>query len=245
MEAAVQQLLEQNRELVSRIQSLEAQIAETAAAASAASSTAQAAAAVTTAAASATTRESRTVLDTRLPNKLEVFHGINEKWSDWSFDFIAHCAALSGKLEELMRQASQADEPIEVKSEADKELSRQLYYLLVQLTAGKAKQKVKKVTPGNGFEAWRQFHSEWEPRQRARFTSMLYAIMRTEITDPILPALDKLEQDIKKYQDQSGNIVPDDVIASTVTGGMQNEAIAQHLEPVSYTHLTLPTKRIV
>lgn len=56
------------------------------------------------------------------------------------------------------------------------------------------------------------------------------ALLRTRIQEPIIASLDRLERDIKKYQDQSADSVPDRVRVVIVVGGMDNACIAEHLE---------------
>ena len=52
-------------------------------------------------------------------------------------------------------------------------LSTQMYYILVMTTAGAALDKCHNARVNEGFEAWRQFVMEWEPKLRTRFVGLL------------------------------------------------------------------------
>eukprot|EP00959_Pyramimonas_sp_CCMP1952_P068838 1436668-Pyramimonas_sp.AAC.1 len=56
-------------------------------------------------------------------------------------------------------------------------LSTQLYYILVLTTSGPALTKCHNAGVNEGFEAWRQFVLEWEPRLRTRFVGLLMQLM--------------------------------------------------------------------
>ena len=49
---------------------------------------------------------------------------------------------------------------------------------------------------------------EYGPRQRRRLRSMLSAIMRAQLREPLEESLDKFERQVKAYEDQRGEDTP-------------------------------------
>ena len=58
---------------------------------------------------------------------------------------------------------------------------------------------------------------------------MLTSILRVELKDPILPALELWERAIREYEQQSGESVSDSVKASVLSSSVANPKIREHL----------------
>ena len=58
---------------------------------------------------------------------------------------------------------------------------------------------------------------------------MLSAILRSSLKDPLGPALDDFERQVKLYEDQSGRKIPEEVLAATLSARVENAAVSQHL----------------
>ena len=175
------------------------------------------------------------LVDTRLVAKPTIFSGdagSMPSWADWSFQIRAYVGAVNPRVLEIMRHA--ADSPIPVTGRlgtpADVPVSAQLYYILVMLVKGKALDILKGAPEGDGAEAWRLVTKEWEPRERTRFAAMLSSILRAQLPDPLSASMVVFERAVKQYQDQSGNLIDDEVLAATVLGGIQNAKVSEHMQ---------------
>ena len=169
------------------------------------------------------------LIDTRLIGKPGIFSGTQESWADWAFVFKAYCAALNPRLITLLTAAQSEQAQIFPKDDTDISLSAQLYYVLCLSVKDRALEKLRAAPVANGLEVWRLFCDEWEPRQRMRFTAMLTSILRVELKDPVLPALELWERAVREYEQQSGETVSDSIKASVLSISVANPKIREHL----------------
>ena len=124
------------------------------------------------------------IVDTRAVGKPPVFEGADKDWSDWSFIFRSYTALLSRELENLMTQAEQATATIPVAiDDDDRQLSRDLFHLLVMLTRGKALTEIRKAPAGNGLEAWRLIVVRYERHERGRALGLLHRVLNPTFED--------------------------------------------------------------
>ena len=105
------------------------------------------------------------LIDTRMMSKPTTFSGAMDQWADWSFVFKAYCAAINPRMIEVMRHAQESDTMIVTTNVVDHNLSSQLYYILALMVKDRALVKLRTAPQGNGFECWRLFCAEWEPKQ--------------------------------------------------------------------------------
>jgi len=120
-------------------------------------------------------------VDLRVLGKPKEFNGSQERWTAWSFQFESFCGACDQRLADSMMLATTSELPIAMPTEVgDVMLSRTLYHMLVMLVQedSPAYTKMQACPRGNGMEAWRRFHVEWEPKVRGRYQSMLQAILQ-------------------------------------------------------------------
>ena len=169
------------------------------------------------------------LIDTRLIGKPGIFSGTQESWADWAFVFKAYCAALNPRLITLLNAAQSEQTQVFPKDDTDISLSAQLYYVLCLSVKDRALEKLRAAPVANGLEVWRLFCDEWEPRQRMRFTAMLTSILRVELKDPVLPALELWERAVREYEQQSGETVSDSIRASVLSSSVANPKIREHL----------------
>eukprot|EP00959_Pyramimonas_sp_CCMP1952_P414917 8693563-Pyramimonas_sp.AAC.1 len=116
-------------------------------------------------------------VDTRLVQQPGVFDGARAEWSDWSFTFGAHAAAVSLAITRLMTAAeAKGPEPMEIPDEdLDAEQAQangQLYYVLVMLVKGAALKKANSTPVGHGSEVWRLLQA------------MVSSVLRAKLPDP-------------------------------------------------------------
>ena len=57
---------------------------------------------------------------------------------------------------------------------------------------------------------------------------MLSGILRMTLKEPLGPALDEFERQVKLYEDQSSQKIPDSVLIATLSSGIENTAVTQH-----------------
>ena len=58
---------------------------------------------------------------------------------------------------------------------------------------------------------------------------MLSAILRVQLKEPRGESIDGFERQVHAYEEQSGNSIPDEILATTVIAGIDNATVAQHL----------------
>ena len=107
-------------------------------------------------------------------------------------------------------------------------LSTQMYYILVMTTAGAALDKCHNVSANEGFEAWRQFVMEWEPKLRTRYVGLLMNVLGYRFRDDIPSKLAAFERTVHDYENQSTKTVDDIKIGVTMLG-MEDMRVKEHL----------------
>ena len=84
-----------------------------------------------------------------------------------------------------------------------------MYYILVMTTAGAALDKCHNARVNEGFEAWRQFVMEWEPKLRTRYVGLLMNVLGYRFRDDIPTKLAAFERTVHEYENQSTKTVDD------------------------------------
>ena len=108
-------------------------------------------------------------------------------------------------------------------------LSTQLYYILVMTTSGSALDKCHNAGANEGFEAWRQFVLEWEPKLRSRFVGLRMQAMAYKFTGDIPSGLAAFERLVRDYESQSNKKIDDDEKIGVVLLGMEDSRVKEHL----------------
>ena len=94
-----------------------------------------------------------------------------------------------------------------------------MYHILVMTTAGAALEKCHNAGVNEGFEAWRQFVMEWEPKLRTRFVGLLMNVLSYQFRDDIQNKLAAFERLVHDNESQSSKTVDDDIkIGVTMLG---------------------------
>ena len=215
MQRQMQEMSGHNQELINRLAVLEqATLQATHAAQAATASSAQSAA---SAQAARSPRPQAALVDTRLMRQPNSFEGERDQWADWAFTFRAYAAAVSTDIANIMRHAEGiADVCAQFPEEQQQQSNAQLYYVLVMLVKGSAMKKARTAPTGHGAEVWRLLCLEYEPKQRRRFQAMLANLLRSKLAEPLGESLDNFERQVKAYQDQTGQVIGDGVLAATV-----------------------------
>ena len=109
-------------------------------------------------------------MDTRLLGRPEGFSSDPQKYPDWSFKLKAYLGAINVRYQAMIALVEQSTQPIlNVGLSGDgAQLSTQLYYVLVMLSSGAALDKCHNSGINEGFETWRNFVMEYEPRLKSK-----------------------------------------------------------------------------
>ena len=108
--------------------------------------------------------------------------------------------------------------------------AQRMYYILVMTTAGAALDKCHNAGVNEGFEAWRQFVMEWEPKLRTRYVGLLMNVLRYRFRDDIPTKLTAFERTIHDDENQSTKTVDDDIkIGVTMLENGGHVGVKEHL----------------
>ena len=110
--------------------------------------------------------------------------------------------------------------------------SKQLYSILIGSLRGRPLRILKGVAGRNGFEAWRQLLSQYQPRTRAKSISMLSALMNFppfNKTQTIIEQIQGFERLRNEYRRSSGIDLADDVSLSILVRCLP-KALQQHVQ---------------
>ena len=108
-------------------------------------------------------------------------------------------------------------------------LSTQMYYILVMTTAGAALDKCHNAGVNEGFEVWRQFVMEWEPKLRTRYVGLLMNVLEYRFRDDIPTKLAAFERTVHDYENQTTKTVDDDMQIGVTMLGMEDMQVKEHL----------------
>ena len=179
---------------------------------------------------SGSTRE-HGLVDTRILGKPDQFAGDGMKYPDWSFKLKSYMGAVDVRYQALMLSCENSTVPVlnAIMSGEEAQLSTQLFYVLVMLTSGSALDKCHNCGVNEGFEAWRSFAMEYEPKLKTRTVGMLMQVLGFKFGGNVAARLDAFERAIHEYESQSKEKVTDDTRIGIVMLGMEDLKIKEHL----------------
>ena len=114
-------------------------------------------------------------------------------------------------------------------SGAKKAHSAQMYYTVVMTTAGAALDKCHNAGVNEGFEAWRQFVMEWEPKLRTRYVGLPMNVLGYRFRHDIPTKLAAFERTVHDYENQSTKTVDDDIKIGVTMLEMEDMRVKEHL----------------
>ena len=126
-----------------------------------------------------------------------VYSGEPEKWDDWSRQLKSYVSLHKPSAQFMMDRLEGAhdvctDQRIEDYGAANcpgqQLFSRQVHYLLAQITEGPARLVVRLNEGGNGFETWRKLHDRFSLPDRARRVSLLSRLLDFKLRDATFEA---------------------------------------------------------
>ena len=113
-------------------------------------------------------RERTGVVDTQVIGKPEQFEGDPMKHADWSYKLRSYLGAVDQRYRQELATTEASSTP-RLNATLDSEgsaPSTPIFCILVMTTAGAALDKCHNAGVNEGFEAWRQFVMECEPKLR-------------------------------------------------------------------------------
>ena len=120
------------------------------------------------------------LIDTRSLAKPPRFNGEEARWQDFRFTFEAYCGLVGVDMLDMMNNVAVSTRPVRSMTglaPGQQRVSKTLFYLLVQLTSGRALGMLKTIGDANGLEGWRRMSQHYEPRAPVRSVGLLQAIL--------------------------------------------------------------------
>ena len=142
------------------------------------------------------------VVDTRVIGKPDQFDGDPMKYADWSFTSRSYLGAVDQQYQQELATTEASSTPrLNANLDGEKSaLSTQMYYILVMTIAGASLDKCHNVDVNEGFDAWRQFVMEWEPKLRTRYVGLLMNVLGYRFRDDIPTKLAAFERTVHDYE---------------------------------------------
>ena len=146
------------------------------------------------------------------------------KYTDRSFRLKLYLGAVDQRyqLEPMTTEASSTPRPSATLSSEASCLSTQMYYKLGTTTTGSALDKCHNAGVNEGFEAWRQFVMEWEPK----LVGLLMNVLSYRVRDDIPTKLAAFER--LMHESQSPEAVNDDTETGVTVPGMEDMRVKAH-----------------
>ena len=123
------------------------------------------------------------------------------KYADWSFKLRSYEGAVDQRYQEELTK-TEASSTLRLNANLGSEesaLNTQMYYILVMTTAGATLDKCHNAGVNEGFEAWRQFLMEWEPKLRTRYVGLLMNVLEYKFRDDIPNKLAAFARTVHDY----------------------------------------------
>ena len=123
-----------------------------------------------------------------MTGKPDQFDGDPMKFADWSFKLRSFLGAVDDQRYQQELTTTETSSTPRLNATLGSEesaLSTQMYHILVMTTAGAALDKCHNAGVNEGFEAWRQFVMEWEPKLRTRYVRLLMNVLGYRFRDDI------------------------------------------------------------
>ena len=167
------------------------------------------------------------IVDTRTLGKPEQFKGDQKDYADWSFVFKSYMSCVSTKFIQLFERIESSRVPLfnRMLDENDKALSTQMYYVLAMLVKGRALDIIQNTGVGEGAEAFRKLEETYHPRIASRFVGSLSLVLSTRFGSDTEAELELFEKNIRRYEQESGKSLDDEILLGVVINGLQDGSI--------------------
>ena len=110
-------------------------------------------------------------------------------------------------------------------------MGRLLHYMLSLSTSGEAQRRLQNVPEGEGAEAWKAFSEHHEPKTATRYVGKLRQILLYDFGEltQLIDRIDQFRHLVRKWEDQSGESVTDNVRQAVFQAGIKDASIRDHL----------------
>ncbi|CAE7038143.1 unnamed protein product, partial [Symbiodinium sp. CCMP2592] len=172
------------------------------------------------------------LVDTRQLGKPEVFKGSTEEsFSDWSFIFESYLSCIDSRYIDLLEQAkfSKKSFPNRALSDVDRDLSCQLYYILVMLLRGRPLDITYNTGLGEGLESYRRIFEEFHPRVASRYVGTLTTLLSSKFGDDVEGDLAAFEKSVRRYEQESGKTLDEEMLLGIVVNGLKDSSLQSHI----------------
>ena len=82
---------------------------------------------------------------------------------------------------------------------------------------------VRSSEDGNGYQVWKAFCDEWDPKEKGRCAAMLTSILNTRFPAEVWQEIETWETRIQKYEELSEEKVSESIRRSVVTNNCDHE----------------------
>ena len=126
-------------------------------------------------------------------------------------------------------ESSRVPMPNRLMGENDRALSTQMYYVLAILVKGRPLDIIQNSGPGEGVEAFRRLEETYHPKVASRFVGSLALILATRFGSDIEAELELFEKNIRRYEQESGKALDDEILLGVVINGPQENSMRDHI----------------
>ena len=174
------------------------------------------------------------LVDGRLLGRPRSYGGNSQEWNAFKFVFKAYVGVIAPPIPTAMDRMEPMMDPVQNSSlpEADKNIARNLSFLLAQVLSGPPLQLMMNIREQNGLEAWRLLVRSELPVTGANRIAAMQAILQYKFS----PGFDRLEEElrtfeglVKTYRAIFGEEMSDSITQAIIKSQMPAE-IRPHLE---------------
>ena len=167
-------------------------------------------------------------LDTKLLGNLDKYGGPKEFFPGFKFSFEAYIGSQSEALLDHITRSEQipAEISMSVLSEAERGLSRSLYFVLTQALKGPALVLVMNVERHNGFEMWRRLVRREMPTSGVTLVGMIMSMVKFKIgsnTNTIVDKAEELEGMMRRYENAASEVLSDNFSQAILQSALPEE----------------------
>ena len=138
------------------------------------------------------------LVDGRLLGRPRSYGGNSQEWNAFKFVFKAYAGVIAPPILTAMDRVEPMTDPEQISSlpEADKNIARNLSFLLAQVLSGPPLQLMMNISELNGLEAWRLLVRSEQPVTGANRIAAMQAILQYKFS----PGFDRLEEELRTFE---------------------------------------------
>ena len=137
-------------------------------------------------------------MDGRLLGRPRSYGGNSQEWNAFKFVFKAYVGVIAPPILTAMDRVEPMTDPVQISAlpEADKNIARNLSFLLAQVLSGPPLQLMMNIGEQNGLEAWRLLVRSEQPVTGASRIAAMQAILQYKFS----PGFDRLEEELRTFE---------------------------------------------